>query len=153
MSVKKKSNRNILVVHGPNLNLLGEREPNLYGGAKLADIDRSLKDLARARNIALECMQSNHEGVLVDAIQGAKNCQGILINPAAFTHTSVAVRDALLAVKKPVVEVHLSNIFARENFRQKSFVSDIAIGVISGFGANSYLLGMMALMDHLWPEA
>lgn len=159
MPVKKKNStsknaaREILVVHGPNLNMLGKREPGVYGKTSLKEIDGTLKDLARARNVLLTCVQSNHEGVLVDAIQGASAASGILINPAAFTHTSVALRDALLAVKKPCVEVHLSNIFAREAFRHHSHVSDIAVGVISGFGINSYLLGLIALMDHLWPEA
>lgn len=152
MAVKKNNAREILVVHGPNLNLLGTREENIYGKATLVDIDTCLKQLARSRNVSLRCVQSNHEGELVDAIQSATKCHGILINPAAFTHTSVALRDVLLAVKKPVVEVHLSNIFAREPFRHHSYISGIAAGVITGFGANSYMIGLIALMDLLWPE-
>lgn len=140
----------ILVLHGPNLNLLGSREPDVYGALTLHEIDARLQAAATQRGVMLECYQSNHEGALVDRIQGgASSVAGILINPAALTHTSVALRDALLAVKLPVVEVHLSNIYRREAFRQHSYISDIALGVVSGFGAQSYLLGLDALLTHL----
>lgn len=140
----------ILVLHGPNLNLLGSREPDVYGALTLHEIDARLQAVATQRGVMLECYQSNHEGALVDRIQGgASSVAGILINPAALTHTSVALRDALLAVKLPVVEVHLSNIYRREAFRQHSYISDIALGVVSGFGAQSYLLGLDALLTHL----
>lgn len=140
----------ILVLHGPNLNLLGSREPDVYGALTLHEIDARLQAAATQRGVTLECYQSNHEGALVDRIQGgASSVAGILINPAALTHTSVALRDALLAVKLPVVEVHLSNIYRREAFRQHSYISDIALGVVSGFGAQSYLLGLDALLTHL----
>lgn len=140
----------ILVLHGPNLNLLGAREPDVYGALTLSAIDAQLHAAAKERGAEIECHQSNHEGALVDWIQGsASSVAGILINPAALTHTSVALRDALLAVKLPVVEVHLSNIYRREVFRQHSYISDIAVGVVSGFGAQSYLLGLDALLTHL----
>lgn len=140
----------ILVLHGPNLNLLGSREPDVYGALTLDAIDAQLQAVAKGRGVVLECHQSNHEGALVDWIQGsASSVAGILINPAALTHTSVALRDALLAVQLPVVEVHLSNIYRRETFRQHSYISDIALGVVSGFGAQSYLLGLDALLTHL----
>lgn len=137
--------KKILVIHGPNLDLLGSREPNVYGRLDLAAINRRLVMLGKGYQI--DCYQSNSEGDIVDRIHAPAD--GILINPAAYTHTSVAIRDALLGVKKPVVEVHLSNVFAREPFRHKSYVSDIAVGVVTGFGANSYYLGLKALMDHL----
>jgi 3-dehydroquinate dehydratase-2 len=148
LAVKTKSGgekKKILVIHGPNLNLLGRREPDIYGRLDLNAINRKLKQLAGG--FRLDCRQSNDEGDIVDMIHSPAD--GILINPAAYTHTSVAIRDALLGVKTPVVEVHLSNIFAREPFRHKSYVSDIAVGVVTGFGANSYYLGLKALMDHL----
>lgn len=145
------SQRKILiqVIHGPNLNLLGQREKSVYGDATLAEIDSRLKALAKAEGAALESFQSNHEGEIVDRVQAAKSADGILINPAALTHTSVALRDALLAVAKPVVEVHLSNVHAREEFRRHSYVSDIALGVVCGFGPLSYELGLRALVAHL----
>ena len=144
------STLHILVLHGPNLNLLGSREPDVYGALTLREIDAQLHVAAQKRGVEVECRQSNHEGALVDWIQGgAASVAGILINPAALTHTSVALRDALLAVKLPVVEVHLSNIYRREPFRQHSYISDIALGVISGFGVQSYLLGLDALLTHL----
>jgi 3-dehydroquinate dehydratase-2 len=140
----------ILVIHGPNLNLLGVREPGIYGSVTLEAINRLLTEKAVSLNVSLSVIQSNHEGILVDAIQGALGQhQGILINAGAYTHTSIAIRDALSAVKIPTVEVHLSNIYQRENFRHHSYMAAIAIGQISGFGANSYLLGLDALHHHL----
>jgi len=140
----------ILVLNGPNLNLLGARQPELYGAVSLKEIEESLKQLASKLGVELEFFQSNSEGELVDKIQSAfESCQGILINAGAYTHTSIAIRDALLAVKIPFVEVHLSNIFSREQFRHHSYLSDIALGVVCGFGANSYLLGLEALVEYL----
>ena len=143
-------NPRILVIHGPNLNLLGQREPEVYGSTTLADIDADLAACAESEGCALECFQSNHEGELIDRIQAALGeSDGILINPGGFTHSSVALRDALSAVALPVVEVHLSNVFARESFRHHSYVSGIALGVISGLGAKGYRMGLSALLDHL----
>ena len=140
----------ILVIHGPNLNLLGSREPGLYGSATLAEIDRSLHERARQLEAALASFQSNHEGVLIDRIQQARDdADGILINAAAYTHTSVALRDALLAVALPYVEVHLSNVHAREAFRHTSLLADRAVGVIGGFGPLSYGLALEGLVAHL----
>lgn len=136
----------VLVINGPNLNLLGQREPGVYGDASLERINRTLLELGRELGIELEFFQSNHEGELVEAVQKARGrIDAILINPAAFTHTSVALRDAFLAVALPFVEVHLSNVHAREPFRRNSFLSDIARGVIAGFGPDSYRLGLRAL--------
>jgi 3-dehydroquinate dehydratase II len=138
------------VLNGPNLNLLGEREPELYGRVTLADVERATR--ARARELGIECSwtQTNHEGELVEAIQALKGrATGALINAAAFTHTSLAVRDAVLAVKVPFVEVHLSNIFAREPERRRSVLADLAVGVVTGFGAESYRLGLDGLVAHL----
>jgi 3-dehydroquinate dehydratase-2 len=136
-----------LVVHGPNLNLLGLREPDVYGSSTLADIDRDLAELAQSLGVDLTAFQTNQEGEMVDRIQAAMGqVDAILINPAAFTHTSVAVRDALIATGIPFVEVHLSNIHAREEFRQTSLMADVALGVICGFGPSSYTLGLRALV-------
>ncbi len=135
----------VLVVHGPNLNLLGEREPEVYGRIRLRDIDRELKALARELGMTLEAFQSNSEGAIIDRIQGARGTTDvILINPGGYTHTSVAIRDALLAVGAPVIEVHLSNIYRREPFRRRSTIADIAAGRIMGFGAESYYLALRA---------
>lgn len=135
----------ILVVHGPNLNLLGTREPEIYGTLTLEQINEALTELANEINAELRIIQSNHEGALVDAIAGnADWAEAILINPAAYTHTSVALRDAVSAVGLPVVEVHLSNIHKREEFRQRSYIAGVAAGQISGFGLQSYLLGLRA---------
>lgn len=143
----------LLVVHGPNLNLLGSREPGLYGSRSLAMIDADLQGQAAALGVGLECFQSNHEGGLVDRIhRAAGHCEGILINAAAYTHTSVALRDALLAVAIPFVELHLSNIHARESFRHRSLLADKAVGVICGFGPASYRLALAGLVEHLRGE-
>jgi 3-dehydroquinate dehydratase-2 len=137
--------RRVLVIHGPNLNLLGAREPNLYGRETLADIEERLRALARELGLELETFQSNSEGALVDRIQAARDtASAIVINAGAYTHTSVAIRDALLACALPVVEVHLSNTYKRETFRHRSLIADIAVGQIVGFGADSYLLGLRA---------
>lgn len=140
----------ILVVHGPNLNLLGSREPEVYGTTTLDEINAELASQAKERDTEIEFFQSNHEGALIDRIQEAMSwADGILINPGGLTHTSVTLRDALAATRLPIVEVHLSNVFAREEFRHYSHVSEIALGVISGFGPASYGLGLAALLEHL----
>jgi len=140
----------ILVLHGPNLNLLGQREPGIYGSVTLAQINRLLEEEGQKLEAKVSTLQSNHEGILVDAIHAAgSEHQGILINAGAYTHTSVALRDAIAAVKLPTVEVHLSNIYQREAFRHHSFIAPVAIGQISGFGAQSYLLGLQALVNCL----
>lgn len=139
----------ILIIHGPNLDLLGKREPAIYGRVTLAGINQMLKTEAKKMKVTLVIRQSNHEGRIVDLIGGAKKnkFQGILINPAAYTHTSVAVRDAIAACGLITVEVHLSNIYSREEFRHKSLISPVAKGTILGFGAKSYTLGLAALLD------
>lgn len=140
----------ILVLHGPNLNLLGLREPGIYGTTTLAEINTLLEEEAKQLQVSVSCMQSNHEGALVDAIQGAmEQHSGILINAGAYTHTSVAIRDAIAAVKLPTVEVHLSNIYKREEFRHHSYIAPVVVGQISGFGVESYRLGLQALVKHL----
>lgn len=141
--------KKILVIHGPNLNLLGTREPAIYGRVTLAKINQMLRAAAKKSKASLVIKQSNHEGQIVDFIGQAKKnkFQGILINPAAYTHTSVALRDAISACGLNVVEVHLSNIYAREEFRHKSLISPVASGTILGFGAKSYILGLAALSD------
>jgi len=140
----------IAVLNGPNLNLLGEREPEIYGRTSLADIERMTKERARALGVECTWIQTNHEGELVEAIQALKGrADGAVINAAAFTHTSLAVRDALLAVRVPFVEVHLSNIFGREPERRRSLLADLAVGVVTGFGADSYRLGLEGLVGRL----
>ncbi len=140
----------VLVLHGPNLNLLGTREPSLYGKADLAAINAALQRAAEERGAELDCRQSNIEGELVTWIQEARTkFDGIVINPAAYTHTSVAIRDAIAAVNVPTIEVHLSNIHQREEFRHHSYVAGVAIGQIAGFGPTSYVLGLYGLLDHL----
>lgn len=140
----------ILVLHGPNLNLLGKREPGIYGSVTLDDINRLLEQEAQTLQVSLSAFQSNHEGELVDAIHAASGqYQGLVINAGAYTHTSVAIRDAIAGIGLPTVEVHLSNIYRREEFRHHSYIAPIAIGQISGFGADSYRLGLQALVAHL----
>lgn len=141
----------ILVLHGPNLNLLGTREPEIYGRGTLADIDAMLAQTAKAAGYEVRSLQSNAEHVLIERVQQARDdgTAFILINPGAFTHTSVALRDALAAVAIPFIEVHLSNVHAREAFRRQSYFSDLAVGVIAGFGANSYAYALSAAIDHL----
>ena len=138
------ASKSILVLHGPNLNLLGEREPQHYGKQTLEDINQALKNIASAKSIQLETMQSNSEADLVNKIQSLskENFDFLIINPAAYTHTSVAMRDALSAVKVPFIEVHLSNVYAREPFRHHSYFSDIAVAVISGLGAEGYVAAL-----------
>jgi 3-dehydroquinate dehydratase-2 len=140
----------ILVLHGPNLNLLGKREPEIYGSNTLADINARLVTLADEKGNSLKIDQSNHEGVLIDAIHEAMGwADGILINPGAFTHYSYAIRDAIAACGLPCIEVHISNIANRESFRQKSVLASVCVGTISGLGWRSYILGLQALMDIL----
>ena len=137
----------VLVIHGPNLDLLGKREPQIYGNVTIDEINKKLKEIADKEGVTLEAFQSNHEGELVSKIGAASDrFAGILINPAAYTHTSVAIRDAVTACGLPVVEVHLSNIYARETFRHTSLVAPVAKGQISGFGIQSYELGLAALL-------
>ncbi len=140
----------ILVLHGPNLNLLGLREPEVYGSTTLSAINQMLETEAELLQAQVSSFQSNHEGALIDAIQAAYGQhQGILINPGAYTHTSVAIRDAIAGVGLPTVEVHLSNVYKREPFRHHSYIAPVAVGQISGFGAESYRLGLRALVHHL----
>jgi 3-dehydroquinate dehydratase-2 len=140
----------ILVLHGPNLNLLGTRETSVYGTASLSEIDRDLRRLAEKEGVDLTIEQSNSEGELVNLIQkAAGRFQALLINPAAYTHTSIALRDAIASVGLPTVEVHLSNIYQREAFRRHSYIAEVSVGQISGFGAYSYQLGLLAAVHHL----
>jgi 3-dehydroquinate dehydratase II len=143
-------NLRILVLHGPNLNLLGLREPETYGSITLPEIDQQLINLSVSLGAAVTCQQSNHEGTLIDAVHTTRGeYNGLLINPGGYTHTSVALRDAIAGVAIPTVEVHLSNIHKREEFRHHSYIAPVAIGQISGFGARSYYLGLRALVDYL----
>ena len=140
----------LLVLHGPNLNLLGTREPGVYGAETLADIEARLRQVARDIGAEVEFFQTNGEGALVEAVQAARGrFEGVVINPAAYTHTSVALRDAFLAVGIPFVEVHLSNVHAREPFRRRSLLADVAVGTVCGFGPASYELGLRGLAAHL----
>lgn len=140
----------IAVLNGPNLNLLGQREPEVYGRTSLGEIEGMVREAARAHGAEIEWLQTNHEGALVDAVQGLRGrVDGALINAAALTHSSLALRDALLAVGIPFVELHLSNIFAREPERRHSMIADLAIGMVTGFGAQSYLLALQALVGRL----
>lgn len=143
--------RRVLVLHGPNLNLLGSREPEIYGRTTLADIHAGMEARARAAGVILESFQSNHEGELIDRVQSARDLQVdfIIINPGGYTHTSVALRDAFAAVAIPFIEVHLSNVHAREPFRRHSYFSDIAVGVIAGLGAQGYELALEAALRRL----
>ncbi len=142
----------ILIINGPNINLLGTREPEIYGTLTLGEIENKLREFAQGLNVELCFFQSNIEGEIVDAIQKAKfewGCQGIVINPAAYTHTSVAIRDAISAVALPTVEVHISNVHNREEFRRQSFISPVSVGQVVGFGLDSYKLGLKGLVDFI----
>ena len=139
---------NILILHGPNLNLLGTREPNVYGRENLADINAMLTEHAERLQVQVRCLQSNHEGELIDAIHKAEET-ALLFNPGAFTHYSLALRDAVAAKGLPTVEVHLSNVHAREEFRHRSVIAPVCLGQISGFGSYSYVVGLAALVHHL----
>jgi 3-dehydroquinate dehydratase II len=140
----------IAVLNGPNLNLLGQREPEVYGRTTLAEIERMVRDAAQSHGVEIEWLQTNHEGQLVDAVQGLRGrVDGALVNAAALTHSSLALRDAMLAVRVPFVELHLSNIFAREPERRHSVIADLAIGLVTGFGPQSYLLALQALVSRL----
>ncbi len=144
----------ILIIHGPNLNMLGKREPSIYGASTLQEINRILKEEAKKLDVKAETFQSNSEGEIVSRIQDAmKKSDGILINPGAYTHTSIAIRDAILSAGLPAVEVHISNIYKREDFRQKSFISGVSVGVVSGFGSDSYVLGLNGLVNYLRARA
>jgi 3-dehydroquinate dehydratase-2 len=146
----KSETLRVAVLHGPNLNLLGQREPDLYGRTTLPELDAQLCALGQTLEVRVESFQSNVEGILVDHVQDrAAAVAGFVINAGAYTHTSIALRDALLGVDRPYVEVHLSNVWAREEFRHRSYLADRALGVISGFGPGSYLLALRALVDHL----
>lgn len=148
--IKTRKQPSVLVIHGPNLNLLGKREPNVYGKTSLTHINRLIEAKARELGLCITVVQSNHEGELVDLIGSARqDHHGILINPAAYTHTSVALRDALSACGIPAVEVHLSNIYGREEFRRQSLTAGVCIGQVSGFGEQSYLLGLQGLANAL----
>ena len=144
--MKKK----ICILNGPNLNLLGEREPEIYGRSSLKDVEKSLNKIAKTNDLEIVFEQSNHEGELIELIQTAsKESKGIIINPAGYTHTSIAIYDALLSSKLPIIEVHLSNIYKRENFRHISYVSKAADGVISGLGVEGYIFALKALINKL----
>ena len=140
----------ILVLHGPNLNLLGTREPEVYGSMTLDDINNKLVELGKELNVVIKCIQSNHEGALVDALHEARtSMDGVIFNPGGYTHTSIALRDAVSAIQIPVIEVHLSNVYAREEFRHTSMLSAVCKGKIVGLGWRSYTLGLRALVDLL----
>jgi 3-dehydroquinate dehydratase-2 len=140
----------LLILHGPNLNLLGTREPEIYGSLTLNDINAKLDEFAGENQVELVCKQSNHEGELIDALHDSRTwADGVVFNPGAYTHTSIALRDAISAIGIPVIEVHLSNVYAREEFRHVSMISAVCTGKIAGFGWRSYLLGLKALIDLL----
>ncbi|MEJ2551844.1 MAG: type II 3-dehydroquinate dehydratase [Anaerolineales bacterium] len=142
--------KTILVLHGPNLNLLGVREPQVYGSTTLAQIDESLKQEAQRLDLSVETLQSNHEGALIDALHQARgSASGVIINPGGLTHTSVSLRDAIAASELPTVEVHLSNIFAREEYRRRSISAEACVGIVAGFGWRSYLLALQVLAERL----
>jgi 3-dehydroquinate dehydratase-2 len=140
--------KKILVINGPNINMLGKREPQIYGSLSLCEIEKQINVLAKELKIRVEFFQSNHEGDIVDKIQKClKNISGIIINPAAFTHTSIAIRDALVAISIPTIEVHIPNIYSRENFRTSSYIAPVVLGQISGFGVDGYLLALRKLAN------
>jgi 3-dehydroquinate dehydratase-2 len=144
----QKNPRKILVIHGPNLNMLGKREPEIYGKMTLEAINSQLLKLGAKQNLVVEIFQSNHEGAIVDKIQEAEGtCDGIIINPAAFTHTSIAIRDALLLLDIPIIEIHLSNIYRRDFFRHKSMIADISTAQITGFGAKGYIMALEGIVE------
>ena len=146
--------KEILVLHGPNLNLLGSREPEIYGKLTLEDIDSRLQEAGRAMGLEVRSYQSNSEGALIDALHAARGwASGVVFNPGGYTHTSVALRDAVAAIGIPVVEVHLSNVYTREEFRQRSLISPVCVGKITGFGWRSYLLGLQALAGLIQDQA
>lgn len=140
---------NFLVIHGPNLNLLGEREPAIYGTLTFEEINNRIAEFAKSNNCVVSCFQSNSEGEIIDHIQKNRNCDGIIINAGAYTHTSIAIRDCIAAIKLPCVEVHLSNIHSRERFRRHSYIAPVCIGQICGFGYYSYILALQALIHYL----
>ncbi len=145
-----KNSEKVLVIHGPNLNMLGKREPEIYGKDSLDNINAALKELGQKLGILVETFQSNHEGEIVEKIQKASGIfKGIIINPAAFTHTSIAIRDAILLLDMVVIEIHLSNIYKREEFRHKSMIADVVSGQISGFGVHGYTLALEAMADKI----
>ncbi|MDR2437411.1 MAG: type II 3-dehydroquinate dehydratase [Endomicrobium sp.] len=140
--------KKILILNGPNINMLGKREPKIYGNITLSEIEKQIDFLAKELKIAVEFFQSNHEGEIVDKIQKClENISGIIINPAAFTHTSIAIRDALIAISIPTIEVHISNIYSREDFRHKSYIAPVALGQVSGLGVDGYLLALRKLAN------